>query len=124
MAIGELVGKPPMESSCEWFIVRLQGYVEWSSAKTVFITNPGCGLEGILIKFADARNLGEIASVSEYRIKSQNYLNNWTEKCKNSYRNKDILLSLGGSALLILRCAFPVGYRVIVENSEYSHGYD
>lgn len=47
----------------------------------LFITNPGCGLEGILLKFADVRKLGEITSVSEYRIKIQNYLKNWTEKC-------------------------------------------
>lgn len=31
----------------------------------IFIPIPGGGLEGILIKFADARKPGEIASVSE-----------------------------------------------------------
>jgi len=51
---------------------------------TFSITNPGSGLEVILIKFAGAGKLGEIASVSEYRIKIQNYLKNWTEKCQNS----------------------------------------
>lgn len=40
----------------------------------VFITNPDGGLEGILIKFADAKKLGEMATVSECRIKIQNYL--------------------------------------------------
>lgn len=40
----------------------------------VFITNPDGGLECILIKFADAKKLGEMATVSECRIKIQNYL--------------------------------------------------
>lgn len=90
----------------------------------IFISNLDGALEGTLVKFAEARKLGEIAGVSEYRIKVQNYLKNWTEKCKNSYRNKDKLLSLGGSTLWILRCAFLVGYKLITVNSEYSHGYD
>lgn len=90
---------------------------------SIFITKPGDGLEGILTKFVDARMLGRIASVSEYRIKIQNYLKSCTEKY-NSCRNRGKLLSLGGSTLLILWCAFPVGYRLIIGNSEYSHGYD
>jgi len=35
MANKELIGKPPTENSCELFVVRLEGYIEWSSAKTV-----------------------------------------------------------------------------------------
>lgn len=62
--------------------MRLEGDVEWSSAKAVLVTNPGGGLGGILTKFADARKLGKIASVSEYRMKIQNYWKNWTKNVR------------------------------------------
>lgn len=70
---------------------------------SVFITNP-VGLE-------DTKFTGKLGEK----------LKNWTEKCKDFYRNEDKLLTLEESPLLILWCAFPAGYT---ENSENSHGFD
>lgn len=90
----------------ELFVLRLEEYVQWNSQRlflmSIFIPNQGSGLEGILIKFSDARKLGEMASVSEYRIEVQKCLQSLTLKCKNSCVNKDKRISLGESPLLIL----------------------
>lgn len=48
----------------------------------VVITSPDGGLEGILIKFADVKKVGEVVTVSGRGMKIPNYFKNWTKKVR------------------------------------------